>query len=79
MVTILTEIIQLLVGGISGIATGIGQGLNELVSELFITTTGDTQSLSIFGAVVAIFGGVALSISLSKFVTKWIASLGARK
>ena len=79
MQAILTEIVQLLVGGISGIASGIGQGLNELVSELFIVTNGDAKTLSVFGGVVAVFGGIALAVGLSKFVTKWIASLGARK
>ena len=79
MVGILTEIVNLLVGGISGIAQGIGSGLNELVTELFIVTNGDTMTLSVFGGVVAVFAGIALAVGLSKFVTKWIASLGARK
>lgn len=80
MVAILTEIVQILVGGISGIATGIGQGLNELVTELFVVTAeGGAMTLSVFGGVVAVFAGIALAVGLSKFVTKWIASLGARK
>ena len=79
MTAILTEICSLLVGGITSIAQGIGTGLNSLVTDLFVVTNGDTTSLSVFGSVVAIFGGIALAIGLSKFVTKWIASLGARK
>lgn len=80
MNTVLTEIISLLTGGIQGMATGIGSGLQSLVSNIFITTgEGGTQALSTFGAVVVIFGGIALAVGLSKFVVKWVASLGARK
>lgn len=79
MTAILTEIISLLTGGIKGMATGIGEGLQELVSKIFTTGTGDTLALSTFGAVVCIFGGVALAVGLSKFIVKWVASLGARK
>ena len=79
MSAILTEIISLLVGGITGIAQGIGSGLNELVTQLFIDSSGDTMTLSVFGGVVAVFAGIGLAVGLSKFVTKWIASLGARK
>lgn len=80
MNAVLTEIISLLTGGITGMATGIGQGLQDLVSNVFITTgEGGAQALSTFGAVVVIFGGVALAVGLSKFVVKWVASLGARK
>ena len=79
MVALLTEIVQILVGGITGIAQGIGSGLNELVTQLFIDSSGDTMTLSVFGGVVAVFAGIGLAVGLSKFVTKWIASLGARK
>lgn len=76
MTAILSEIISLLTGGITGIATGIGNGLQELVQSVFLTTTGDTTTLSAFGAVVAIFGGVSLAIGLSRMVVKWIRSMG---
>lgn len=74
--TILQEIVGILVGGITGIAEGIGGGLSTLVTSVFLDTEG---GLSTFGIVVVAFGGVALAIGLSKFIVKWIASLGARK
>ena len=77
MSSILQEIISLLVGGITGIATGIGGGLSELVLQIFIDTTGDTQKLSIFGGVIVVFGGVSLAIGLSRWVVNWVTSLGA--
>lgn len=82
MSAILQEIVNILVGGITGMAEGIGSGLNEMATSLFITTTGEgssaTQTLSTFGGIVAIFGGIALAVGLTTLVTKWIMSLGAR-
>lgn len=78
MSAILTEMITLLTGGITGMATGIGSGVQSLVQNLFIDTTGNTQSLSVFGSVVCIFGGIALAVGLSRLIFNWIQSLGAR-
>ena len=78
MTTILGEIIDILVGGLTNMGQGIGSGLNTMVTSLFITTTEGTQHLSIFGGVVAIFGGIALAVGLTTLVTKFIMSLGGR-
>lgn len=77
MASILTEMVQLLTGGITGMATGIGTGVQSLVSNLFLDTTGSSPVLSTFGAVVCIFGGIALAVGLSRLIFQWIASLGA--
>ena len=81
MVTVLQELIQLLVGGITGIASGIGQGLSELVKDIFLTGSGTTESpyaLSVFGGVIGIFGGISLAVSLSRLIFNYIVSLGAK-
>ena len=77
MSEVLTEIIELLVAGISGIASGIGSGLTTLVSNIFLDTTGDTTKLSVFGGVIIVFAGVSLAIGLSRWVVNWVTSLGA--
>ena len=46
MSSILQEIVTILVGGLQGMASGIASGLNEMVTDLFITTTEGTQHLS---------------------------------
>lgn len=79
MQAILTEIISLLTSGITGIATGIGSGLSTLVQEIFLTGTGETQTLSVFGAVIVIFAGISLAIGLSRLCVKWISSLGGSR
>lgn len=78
MDVILTEIIRLLGGGISGVATWIGTGLSSLVQNIFLTMSeaGEVEGLSIFGGVIVIFAGIALAIGLSRMVVAWIQSLG---
>ncbi len=78
MSAVLTEIISLLVAGISGIASGIGEGLTTLVSNIFLTTSdGGVTGLSTFGGVIVVFAGVSLAIGLSRWVVNWVTSLGA--
>lgn len=79
MSSILTEIISLLVSGITGIATGIGQGLSNLVQSIFLEVgeAGTVTGLSTFGGVIVIFAGVSLAIGLSRWVVNWVTSLGA--
>lgn len=78
MSTILTEIISILVAGISGMATGIGEGLSTLVQSIFVTVGADgaVTGLSTFGGLNVVFAGIALAIGLSRWVVNWVTSLG---
>lgn len=76
MGALLTEIIDLLTGGLTAMATGIGGGLQALVKSIFLDTTGEGTKLSVFGGLIVIFAGVALAIGLSRWVTNWVTSLG---
>lgn len=78
MPSVLTEIVNILVGGLSAMASGIASGLKDMTTALFLDTSGDTTTLSTFGGVVAIFAGISLAVGLTTLVTKWIMSLGAR-
>lgn len=78
MTNILSEIISLMVGGISGIATGVGQGLSILATSVFLDTTGQSPVLSTFGALVVIFAGISLAIGLCRWVVNFVTSLGQR-
>lgn len=75
---ILTQIIQILVGGITGIAEGIGSGLSTLATQIFLDGTGETQTLSVFGTLIVVFAGISLAIGLSRWVLNFVTSLGAR-
>ena len=79
MASILQEIVNLLVGGISGIASGIGSGLQELVKSIFLDGSGTNESpytLSVYGGLIAVFGGVALAVGLSTRILMWLESFG---
>ena len=78
MSAILIEIISILVAGISGIATGIGEGLSTLVTSIFLTVGADgAMELTTFGGLIVVFAGVSLAIGLSRWVVNWLTSLGA--
>lgn len=76
MTAILEQIISILVAGITGIATGVGQGLTTLAQNLFLGT--EPGSLSVFGGLVVVFAGISLALGLCRWVVDWITSLGAR-
>ena len=76
---ILSETISLLVGGITGIAEGIGSGIQALVNNLFFVGTGETQSLSIFAILTIVFAGIALAIGLCRLILHWLSTLGGSR
>lgn len=81
MAAVLQEIVSLLVAGITGIASGIGQGVSSLVQNIFLTGSGTTDSpyaLSTFGGVVIVFAGISLAVGLCRWVMSFVTSLGAR-
>lgn len=73
---IVTQIIQILVSGITEMATGIGSGLNNLAQSIFLTQSGEKLALSQFGQLIIAFGAVALAVGLSRFVVNWLTSFG---
>ena len=78
MQAILTAIIELLTGGITGVASGIGEGLSTLATKIFLTGSGDTQTLSVFGSLIIIFAGISLALALCRWMVNFVTSLGAR-
>ncbi len=76
--SILTEIVTLLTGGIVGVAEGIGGGLQQLATSIFLDGTGDTTKLSVMGVLIVVFAGISLALGLSRWVLNFVTSLGAR-
>lgn len=81
-VQIMQAVIEILVGGITQVAQGIGSGLSTLAQSIFLQTSGSgesaTTSLSTFGVLIVVFAGISLAIGLSRWVVNFVASLGAR-
>jgi len=75
---IVSEIITILTAGITQTASAIGAGLSDLVKGIFMTGTGDNETLSTFGIVVLAFAGVSLALSLCRLIYEFVTSLGRR-
>lgn len=81
MSSIIQEIISALFSGLTTAAQGLGQGLNAMVTQIFLTGEGTTASpyaLSTFGAVVVTFAAVSLAVGLGRWVVNLITSFGNR-
>lgn len=76
MTEILKQIIEILVAGITGIASGVGSGLTTLAQSIFIGS--EPGTLTVFGGLVVVFAGISLAIGLCRWVVDWITSLGTR-
>lgn len=76
MTAILQAIIEILIGGITGVAQGIGSGLTTLAQSIFLGS--EPGTLSVFGGLVVVFAGISLAIGLCRWVVDWITSLGSR-
>ena len=74
LLAILETIISIMTGGITGIATGIGQGLSTLTQAIFM----NNGELSLFAGIVFVFAGISLAMSLCRWVVNFITSLGNR-
>lgn len=75
---IMTQIIEIMISALTGIGEGIGAGLSNMATAIFLTGTGETQNLSVFGTLVIIFAGLSLAFGLTRWVLGFITSLGAR-
>lgn len=80
MTAVLQEIVSILVGGIQGVAQGVGSGMQTLMTSIFLTgdgTTTNPYALSVFGGVIIIFAGIALAIGLCRWAMNFVTSLKA--
>ena len=79
MPAVLQEFVNILVGGLQSMATGIAGGVSAMAQALFLKVnagTGAVEGLSVFGGIVAIFAGLALAVGITTRVYLWITRLG---
>lgn len=77
MATVLTEFINILVGGVTQMATGLASGVVAMAKALFLEEAeGVVTGLSIFGGIIAIFAGISLAVGITTRVYLWVTSLG---
>lgn len=75
--TYMTAILELLFGGFTETAKQMGLGLSKFVEGIFLNTEGG--ALTTFGMLAVIFAGIALALSLCKFILVWVTSFGKSK
>lgn len=75
---LVSAIIEILVSGITGVATGVGSGLSTLASNIFFVTNEGTTTLSVLGICIVAFAGISLALALCRWVLNFFSSLGAR-
>lgn len=73
---IVTEIVQILVAGLTQLGTGIGTGVANFAQALAFTGTGENQTLSVYFVLVIVFAGIALAVGLTSRIFQWLSSLG---
>lgn len=77
MQSVLTEFLGILVGGIQTVAEGVAAGVVAMAKALFLEyNEGTLVGLNVFGGMIAIFGGIALAITITTRVYIWVTSLG---
>lgn len=78
MATVLTEFINILVGGVTQMATGLAGGVVAMAKALFLEVSegGAVTGLSIFGGIIAIFAGISFAVGITTRVYLWVTSLG---
>lgn len=75
---IVQSIVETLVSGITGVAQGVGAGLSTLAESIFMTGTGESQAISVFGILIIAFAGISLALTLCRWVVNFVTSLGNR-
>lgn len=75
---IMTEIIGILTGGLVEVGQAVGSALSSMATSIFLTGTGESQALSVFGTLIVIFAGISLGLSLTRWVLNFVTSFGNR-
>lgn len=74
--SIVKSILDILLSGLTDTATSMGKGINDFITSLFVTVTGETATLTIFAQVALAFMGVALALGLCYGILNFVTSMG---
>ena len=73
---LVTQIVQIIVSGITEMGKGIGKGISDAVQAMAFTGTGEQQTLSVWFIVVLAFAGISLAVGLTRLVYTFLTTLG---
>lgn len=77
-VEILEQVITVLVGAIVPMGEAVGTGISALATSIMLTGAGETQTISVFGNFILVFGGIALAVGLGRLVLSFFMKWGNR-
>lgn len=74
---LVSEIVKIIVSGITEMGKGIGAGISGAVEAMAFTSgTGDSKTLSVWFIVVLAFAGISLAVGLTRLVYTFLTTLG---
>jgi hypothetical protein len=73
---LVTQIVQIIVSGITEMGKGIGSGISGAVQAMAFTTSGETTTMSVWFIVVLAFAGISLAVGLTRLVYTFLTTLG---
>lgn len=73
-----TEVVSILTAGLTSIGTAMGGALSSMATSLFLSGTGENETLSVFAVIMIVFCSVSLGLSLFRWVLNFITSWGNR-
>lgn len=80
---VLTDIVEILIGGIKEFGSGLASGMNSFIKSLFLdyTTSGSGgaptyNGLSTFGIIVIVFMAIALATGITRWVVNFVRNRG---
>lgn len=73
---LVTQIVQIIVSGITEMGKGIGAGISGAVQAMAFTTSGESTTMSVWFIVVLAFAGISLAVGLTRLVYTFLTTLG---
>lgn len=73
---LVTQIVQIIVSGITEMGKGIGSGISGAVQAMAFTTSGETTTMSVWFIAVLAFAGISLAVGLTRLVYSFLTTLG---
>lgn len=73
---LVSQIVQIIVSGITEMGKGIGAGISGAVQAMAFTTSGESTTMSVWFIVVLAFAGISLAVGLTRLVYTFLTTLG---
>lgn len=77
MTTLITEIVAILVAGLTAFGEGFFGAMSTIMTNIFmVPVEGGGTQMSTFGIIIITFAGISLCVGLTRWITSFVTSLG---